>query len=277
MHIKALFTFTLFLILMGCSHPKEQADKGEVQESIELDGYWRLSAGQYVGNKSSEQIGCPIPDARLEDLYTPDALGDHILINGDSVWVFRYPYQYLGKYQYEIEGDSMLIPGYSIAPVSFIESSDKSKFQLKFDEAFNSSCILSAEAEYTSFAPNEEVINKLIQDSISCDSIVEKWWYLRKDISYEDGSEPLFLNYPKGVLDSIFISPDMKGINDRKPYLEFEVGGRTVKMLYSVPGKNSFTLVPELDTDRELLNCVVVVGEYLYTDTAYYDLIYYSY
>lgn len=273
---KPITLFILATAMLSCTQQQDQTNDQLDPPIAKLDGYWILASSQYKGEKTSDQLGCPIPDARVEDLYQPRALGPHLLIKDDKVSVFRYPYAYYGTFNYKIVDDSLVLEsGYTSTSKFFIHNRNNDTVALRFEEELTSTCLLSSEAMYTRFSPNQEVINKLMQDSISCDSLVGKWWYLRKAIHYEDGMDPTILNFPKGMPDSIFVSQEMINQDARKPFIELELDDRIVKMLFKYPYDDEFILAPEIESDRLLFSGFHGYEEY--KDTSYYDVVYYHY
>ncbi|MFH2143700.1 MAG: hypothetical protein ABIJ97_14845 [Bacteroidota bacterium] len=263
------------VVLFGCSPIKQNNKQQTDSMNLELEGFWIMEYSQYTGEKTPEQSGCPIPDVPIEWIYQPRALGSHILIKNDSISLFRYPYEYYGTFKYEIIGDSLFVESNgTFTNIFLVKKNDSDTLTLYFEEEFTSTCILSSETKYVRISPDFEIINKLIQDSISCDSLIGKWWYLRKEISYEDGTEPTILNFPQGMPDSIFVSPEIINQAIYQPFIELKLDNRSVKMFFKSPSKSSFTLIPEFKKDKILFADFIDYQENGGIDTIYYDVIY---
>ncbi|MBD3637441.1 MAG: hypothetical protein HUJ25_08820 [Crocinitomicaceae bacterium] len=275
--MRNLITALIVLLgMFGCSQNKEQNSDQIELTSVDLDGYWGMTNSQYKGEKTSSQAGCPTLDVSIEAIYQPHALGSHILIKDDSISFFRYPYEYYGTYKYEIrEGLLCIESDYTATEKFSIQKTDNDVLILNFVEDFTSTCPLSSEAKYERFTPDPELINKLIHDSISCDSLTGKWWYLRKRISHGDGMDPTILNFPKGMPDSIFITQEVINHDFHKPFIALELDHRNVKLFFENPGENSFELVPENKDDKILFCNFFDYGETI--DTIYRDIIYRRY
>jgi hypothetical protein len=270
---KLVMLVTLLVTLFGCSMDEQENKEQPALVNLELDGYWLMSYGLYLGE--TEQLGCPVLDAPIEWTYQPRALGSHLLIKDDSISIFRYPYAYYGTYKYEIIEDSLFIKSDYTSTYKFsIQKKNEDTLVLNFEEEFTSTCLLSSEASYTSFIPDSEIINKLIQDSISCDSLIGKWWYLRKEISSEDGTEPTILNFPKEMPDSIFVSQEIINQDIIKPFIELELDNRIVKLFFKNPYEYSFTLEPEIENDDILFARFIDYLESEDVDTVFHDVIY---
>jgi hypothetical protein len=274
--MKNIITFAmLFITLFGCSEVKELEKEQTGSENLKLDGFWLLSSSQYKGEKTSQQSGCLIPDAPIESLYQPDALGSHLLIKEDSISFFRYPYAYYGTFKYEVFEDSLFIKSDFTSTYQFlIQKNKEDTVVLNFEEEFTSTCLLSAEARYQRFIPNLEVVNKLLQYSISCDSLIGKWWYLRKEIAYEDGMDPTILPFPKGMPDSIFASQEIINQDLHTAFIELELDHKMVKMLIKQPNEFSFSLSPKIKNDKILFSNFYAYEKRI--DTIYYDVLYQS-
>lgn len=263
--MKKLITLViLFIGTVGCSGYKES-------KKWNLDGFWSLSSSQY--NLEGSPDLCI--DFEAFALMNPYALGTHILIKGDSVSLFRYPFEYYGTFKYEMLGDSLVIKTDRNATTHFaIQKPNENTLLLNFVEAYTSKCSLPAEATYESFTPDPDVINKLIRDSISYDPLVGKWWYLRTQIGYNDGSEPTIILFPKGMPDSIFISQELIHKNALQPFIELKLNNKMVKMFIHDPYENSFKLEPEFEKDGILFHSFIDYGEYGGIDTIHHEVMY---
>ncbi|PLW93007.1 MAG: hypothetical protein C0592_07850 [Marinilabiliales bacterium] len=267
-----ILLFLLIIALLDCTQQKSKLND---KETINIDGFWQLSYSKYEGEKTSEQFGCPLFDAPIEWIYQPHALGTHILIKSDSISIFRYPYEYYGTYKYELSRDSLFIHSNYTSTYAFsMQQSHQDTIVLNFEEEFTSTCILSAISKYERSSYNTNIIDKLVRDSISCDSLIGKWWYLRKEISYEDGADPTILNFPAGMPDSLFITENKIKREGLKHYVVFEFESTIVRMIISSPAENSFILRPEDPKYKILFSSFYDYGEYGGVDTVYYDVVF---
>lgn len=260
----------VIVVLLGCFGCKSKQTESI---NLRLDGFWFMSSSIYQGEKTSQQANCPATDALIEDIYHPYALGTHLLVKEDSISLFYYPYEYYGTFKYKIVGDSLLIKSnYTSTNIFIIQNSNKDTFTLNFEESFTSTCLLSAQVKYKRLNPDSAIINKLLQDSISCSPLIGKWWYLRKEIHYEDGTEPTILNFPQGMPDSIFVSQELINQDAHKPFITLKLNHRMVKMFFKKPSKHSYRLTPKFKSDAILFSNFIDYGKY--TDTIYHDVIY---
>jgi hypothetical protein len=260
----------LFIGIFGFSGCQGTRSERTDTKKWNLDGFWSLSSSEY-NTRSSPDLCI---DFEFFALLDPYALGSHILIKADSVSLFRYPFEYYGTFKFEIVGDSLFIKANRNYANNFaIQKPDKNTLLLNFVEEYTDGCSLAAEAKYESLTPNSEMINKLMRDSISYDSITGKWWYLRTEIGYNDGSEPTILNFPKGMPDSIFVSQELINKNARQPFIELKLNNKMVKMFIKNPYENSFILEPAFKKD-EILFCNFIDYGNGRIDTIYRDVIY---
>lgn len=262
----------LFIGIIGCTG--NHKDKGEPRPSKtwNLDGFWSLSSSEFIHDPEHHEL-CIDPEwfASLD----PYALGTHVLIEGDSISLFRYPFEYYGTYNFRITGDSLYIKAGPIPTSIFaLQKPTKNKLQLSFKEEYYPRCFLPAEATYENSSPDLNTINNLVRDSISYTPLAGKWWHLRKTINLEDGSDPLNLKFPKGMPDSIFISQKLINKDVRKPFVELKLNNKIVKMFIKEPYENSFMLEPALKKDKILFCDFVDYGEHGGIDTNFVEVIY---
>jgi hypothetical protein len=271
--MKNIITLTvLFIALLACSSNKESAGDPAVSTNIKLDGYWKLVHSDYDFEKALEKMDCPDPEAMA--LYDPRALGSHFCIRGDSILFFRYPYRYFGSAHYKISGDSLFVNSDpSFADKFSMMVSPPDSLRLHFRERVTSTCIITAKAEYARFTPDIKRIDQLIRDSVSYEPLVGKWWYLRKQIGYEDGTEPTILKFPKGMPDSILVTQEMISSNSPKPYIDLKLNRRNVRLRFQDADEYSFTLTPTSISDKILFSDFYDYGGG-HIDTVYYDVIY---
>ncbi|MGH1334832.1 MAG: hypothetical protein ACRBFS_01795 [Aureispira sp.] len=272
-HLVIITIGTLLMVMFGCIEDKGLKKEQTASIKVKLDGFWRLSFSHYEGEKTSQQEGCLIPDAPIETLFKPYALGSHLLIREDSISLFRYPYAYNGTFKYETRGTSLWIAlSPSLTSKFVLQKNEEGALILNFEEQVTSTCLLSAKASYEPFVPNSVIIKKLLRNKISCDSLMGKWWHLRKEITYEDGGEPTVLNFPKGMPDSLFVSPKILNQDTTSPFIELELDDRSVKMFIEEPSKHSYILTPAMKNDELLFSRFIDYGEEV--DTIYEKVIY---
>lgn len=269
--MKSILTFTIvLLVILSCSENKEQTKP----TNIKLDGFWWRSFSNYDFRDAIQNMNCPDPEAMA--LYDPEGLGSHVSIQADSISFFRYPYQYYGTFKYKILRDSLFIESdFIIANQFLIQRVSEDSLLLNFEEKVTSTCLINAMANYEPFTPDTAIINKLIKDSVSYNSLVDEWWYLRKEIGSNDGSEPIILKYPKGMPDSLLLSKEIINRNVKHPFVELELNHRMVKLFIEYPSKYSYRLRPNLEKDKKLFSWLIDYGDYI--DTIYYDVIYENY
>lgn len=269
--MKGIIGFTILLMtILACSENREQARSA----TIKLDGFWQRSFSDYDFHESIQNMNCLDPEAMA--LYDPCALGAYFFIEGDRISLFRYPYQYYGTFEYKMVRDSLFFKSdFIIADQFLIQKISKDSLLLNFKEEVTSGCLINATANYEPFTPDTVIINKLIKDSVSYNSLIGEWWYLRKEIGYEDGSEPTILKYPKGMPDSLFLSEEIINRNVKHPFVELKLNNRMVKLFVEYPKKYSYHLRPELEENKKLFHWLIDYGDYI--DTICYDVIYQKY
>jgi hypothetical protein len=274
--MKNIVTLTiLFIALIACT-AKENA-KGDQPNSttIKLDGFWLRSYCDFDFHAAMQTMGCPDPE--LMALHHPEALGSHFLIKADSILFFQYPFRYLGSSKYKIFRDSLYIrSSFRFVDNFLMKMPNEDSLLLGFHEKFNDECRIISKAEYERFVPDLEIINQLIKDSVYYAPLVGRWWHLRKEIGYNDGSEPTILKFPRGMPDSIFVSQEMINRNSPRPYIDLKLNRRTVRMHFQAPCANSFTLEPALISDKILFSDSVDYGGG-YITSAYFDVVYQEY
>lgn len=242
----------------------------EPQRSIKLDGYWER-VESFFNESTVSSYDCPA----TEYYFDPEAIGPHFLVQGDSISLFRYPYQYYGTFPFQTVGDSLFIYYSKIRTDQFlVDKTGVDTIDLDFKEDFPGRCVIPAEAKYVRFEPDSAVIHKLLKDSISYKPLADKWWYLRKYISYEDGTEPTPLTYPSGMPDSIFVSREVLQSDEKAPFIELRLTNRPVKMYFDSPAPYSFSLIPAIEHDKFLFSYYIDYGEYGGIDTIPFDVIY---
>lgn len=273
--MKSILTLIILLLgLLSCSEDRSLNKKQTNPKYIKLDGFWQRSFSNYDFRDAIQSMNCPDPEAMA--LYDPYALGTHVSIQADSISFFRYPYQYYGTFEYKVLEDSLFVESdLRLAPQFLIQKASEDSLLLNFEEEVTSTCTINATANYDRFTPDAEIINKLMQDSVSYNSLIDQWWYLRKEIGYNDGSEPIILKYPKGMPDSLFLSKEIIDRNVKHPFVELELNHRIVKLFIENPSKYSYRLRPNLEEDKKLFNWLIDYDDYI--DTIYYDVIYKKY
>ena len=220
-----------------------------------LLGSWVRTSTRCLYEKTILRDGCPVPDVPIEDLVDPTALGRHVLIQKDSLAIFNYPFEYFGTYPYEALSDTLFFndKGPTQRPF-FIQKNHNDTLTFHIHVALSNTCILFGETTYKRFKPDSTVIAQLIQDTLSCDSLIGQWWYLRKSIHYEDGASTTYLNFPKGMPDSILLTADQIKQDPSAPFDRLVLNDRPVKMYLKAPNYGSFTLEPAVASDRILFS-----------------------
>lgn len=239
---RLIFILTVFIALSGCSAQEKQL----TATPINLDGFWEFENSQFFEDHGN----C----AAVEYHYDPWAWGSHVLIKNDSISLLRYPFQFYRTYRLKQMGDSIGIHYDDRIDKFLVQKDSLGRLFLQFHDIPASGCLSRAEANYKSFTPDQEIIEKLFRDSINYEPLVEKWWHIRRYITSEDGSPALALQYPKGMPDSIFVSNDLIHDDIKRPFVELTLEGRPVKMFFQNPAKYSFSLTPELKSDEKLFS-----------------------
>lgn len=263
-----LTSLIILLVSFTFIQCNEETKKRPPEIKININGYWIVSTRQFK-NEIPKNQPCPTPDAWFE----PYALGTHFVIANDSISLFRYPFEYYGTFKYEIKDNFLLVKTNQTSTFEFlIHKVDERTIQFDFKEAVATKCILSANAEYVKFDPDPSILSKLKKDSVSYASLAGSWWHLRKEISYEDGTEPTILKFPNGMPDSLYITEEMLSANHTHPYVYMRLNGQGINLFLKHPNENGFNLEPEFTKDKILFSYFIDYDNK--RDTVYYNIVF---